>query len=133
MTHHELRDLEKARRVALWALASLHSGDPDASKPLAVLGHLDDLERIRAASPHEILDLSMVQKSVQVHRHPSGIDIVMESDIPEPWRERFSQASIGSTRLPEGPYACDWKKFLAEWEREMQHLQNHRAGQATSR
>ncbi|MNW11484.1 hypothetical protein D3C71_2089550 [compost metagenome] len=56
----------------------------------------------------------------------SGIDIVLELNIPELWRERFFQASIGSTRLVDGLYATDWKKFLAAWEAEMQHLEAHR-------
>ena len=129
MTHHELRELEKARRMALWALASLHPGDPDASAPLTVLDHLDDLERSNTAS-HRVLDLNTIRNSVPVKHHSSGIDIVAEIEILEPWRERFLQAGIGSTRLPEGPYARDWEKFLAEWEREMKHLQHHRDARA---
>lgn len=43
-----------------------------------------------------------------------------------PWRERFDQASVGSTRLVAGPYLDDLKKFVDEWEREMIHLQAHR-------
>ncbi|MEN5312547.1 hypothetical protein [Pseudomonas koreensis] len=132
MTHDELRELEKARRKTLWALASLHLGDPNASEPLAILDHLGDLEQNSTVSTLELLDLNMVRDSVPVKRHPSGIDIVLELEIPEPWRERFLQASIGSTRLPEGAYACDWEKFLAEWELEMQHLQNHRDAQTAS-
>ena len=74
--------------------------------------------------------LNEVRELVRIKLHRSRIDIVSELDIPEPWRGRFLQASIGSTRLPEGPYAHDWNKFLDEWERQMQHLQDHRAAQA---
>lgn len=130
MTSTELSELERARRKALWALASLHLGDSMALGVLAILDDLDDQERSSTAFIHEPLELNKVRRSVPVKRHHSGIDIVLELDIPEPWKERFLQASIGSTRLPEGPYACNWQKFLVEWEREMQHLQNHRAAQA---
>lgn len=61
----------------------------------------------------------------------SGIDIILEQTIPQPWRERFHQASIGSTRLIDGPYARDLDKFLVGWEAEMRHLEAHRA--ATSK
>jgi hypothetical protein len=65
-------------------------------------------------------------------RHNSGLDIILEQTIPQPWRERFLQASIGSTRVPDGPYAADWDNFLTEWEREMQHLQTHRLAKAAN-
>lgn len=60
-------------------------------------------------------------------QYNSGIDIILERDIPQPWRERFYQASIGSTRLIDGPYASDWDKFLASWEAEMRYLEQRRA------
>lgn len=132
MTHDVLRKLEGARRRALWALTSLHPGDPKASSALATLDALDDQERSHTASTCDLLEINEVRDSVPMKRHHSGIDIVLELDMPEPGRERFLRASIGSTRLPEGPYARDWKKFLDEWEREMQHLQNHRFSQAAS-
>lgn len=127
MTHDELRELETTRRKALWVLASLPPGDLTASDALAILDDLDDQKR-EDSSPTDIpLELVEVRVSVTVERHHSGIDIVLELTIPQPWRERFRQASIGSTRLPEGPYARDWEKFLIEWEAEMAHLENHRA------
>jgi hypothetical protein len=67
-----------------------------------------------------------------VMRHNSGVDIIWERDIPQPWRERFLQASIGSTRVSDGPYVADWDNFLTEWEREMRHLQTHRLAQAAN-
>lgn len=130
MTIKELSELERARRRTLWALASLHPGDSMALGVLAILDDLDDLERSSPASICNPLVLNEVRELVRIKRHRSGIDIVSELEIPEPWRERFLQASFGSTRLPEGPYAHDWNKFLDEWEREMQHLQNHRVAQA---
>lgn len=96
---------------------------------LAILDDLDGQERSSSACTHGPLKLNEVRDVVRIKSLPSGIDIVLELEIPQPWRERFLQASIGSTRLPEGPYAYDWQKFLVEWEREMQHLQNHRMAQ----
>lgn len=132
MTSEELCELERVRRRALWALASFHPGDPMALGVLAILDDLDGQERSSTAPTHSPLELNEVRDFVRIKRHPSGIDIVLELDIPEPWRARFSQASIGSTRVFEGPYARDWDRFLTEWEREMQHLQNHRAAQPAS-
>lgn len=129
MTQDELRDLERARRRALWTLAGLQPGDPRASEPIAILTHLDSQERSSATSTDTPIGLKEVRNAVQAQHHHSGIDIVLEHEIPQPWRERFLQASIGSTRLADGPYATDWDKFLDEWEREMLHLQNHRATQ----
>ncbi|QVX16681.1 hypothetical protein DB356_19260 [Pseudomonas congelans] len=125
MTSDELRALESMRRRTFWTLAKFSPGDPKASNLLTILDDLDDQEPHRASSTDKPCELNTVRDSVPMYHHQSGIDIVLEIDIPEPWRERFLQASIGATRLPEGPYARDWKKFLTEWQREMQHLHSH--------
>ena len=125
MTSDELRALESTRRRALWELASFSPGDPKASRLLIILDDLDHQECHSASFTEKPLELNAVRDSVPIKHHHSGIDIVLERDIPEPWRERFLQASIGSTRFREGPYARDWEKFLVEWELEMQHLHNH--------
>ncbi|VVQ25852.1 hypothetical protein [Pseudomonas fluorescens] len=127
MTDDELRKLESARRRALWEIARFLPSDPEAADALAILDDLDDQERNGPSPTGKQLELTEVRDSVPVLHHHSGIDIVLEMTIPQPWRERFRQASIGSTRLPEGPYARDWEKFLIEWEVEMAHLENHRA------
>ncbi|TFY91240.1 hypothetical protein DYL59_06910 [Pseudomonas kairouanensis] len=132
MTCDLLRERERTRRRVLWALASLHPGDSNASDLLAVLDDLDDQERNDTPCSDKPLEIIEVHNSVSAKRHNSGIDIILERDIPQPWRERFLQASIGSTRVTDGPYATDWDKFLTEWEREMQHLQNHRVAQAAT-
>jgi hypothetical protein len=126
-----LRERERTRRRALWALASLHPGDSNASDLLTILDGLDYQERNDTPCSDKPLELIEARNSVSVTRHNSGIDIILERTIPQPWRERFLQASIGSTRVTDGPYAIDWEKFLSEWERELQHLQNHRAGQVS--
>lgn len=129
MTCDVLRELERTRRRVLWALATLHPGDSNASDLLAILDDLDEQERNDTPCNDRLPELTEVRNSVSVMHHNSGIDIILERTIPQPWRERFHQASIGSTRLVDGPYATDWDKFLTEWEREMQHLENHRAAQ----
>ena len=126
MTCDLLRERERTRRRVLWALATFHPGDISASGLLAILDDLDDQEQNDAPCSDQPLELVEVRNSVSVMRHNSGIDIILEQTIPQPWRERFHQASIGSTRVPDGAYATDWDKFLVEWEREMQHLQDHR-------
>ena len=105
------------------------------SRRFEALSILDDLDlHVRKDSPHtdKALELNQLGDCVTVQHHHSGIDIILEQTIPQPWRERFLQASIGSTRFPDGPYATNWDKFLTEWVREMQHLQNHRVAQAAS-
>ncbi|WP_282363048.1 hypothetical protein [Pseudomonas sp. PS01297] len=133
MTHDELCQLEGARRRTLWALACLRLGDPTASDLLAILDDLDDQERNDTPSSDKPLDLIQVRNSVSVMRHNSGINIILEQTIPQPWRERFCQASVGSTRLVDGPYASGWDKFLASWEAEMRHLEQHRAARNKSK
>lgn len=132
MTCDLLREREKTRRRVLWALASLRPGDPTASELLTILNDLDDQERNDYPCSGKPLEFIEVRNSVSVMRHNSGIDIILEQTIPQPWRERFLQASIGSTRVPDGPYATDWDKFVNEWEREMQHVQNHRLAKAAN-
>lgn len=127
MTHDELRQLEGARRRTLWAVTCLRPGDPTASDLLAILDDLDHQERNGAVPPDRPLEPIEVRDSVPVGRHHSGIDIVVELSIPQPWRERFLQASKGSTRLTDRLYATDWQKFLVEWMSEMTHLEKHRA------
>ncbi len=127
MPNDEIRELEAKRRKALWMLANISPGDSKARDALSIL---DDLElHERKDSPHtdKTLEFNKVRDCVTVQHHHSGIDIILEQTIPQPWRERFNQASIGSTRLVDGPYAADWYKFLAGWETEMQHLEEHRA------
>lgn len=121
----DLRTRESVRRKALWTLSHLMPGDPRAAAILDVLDDIEDQERVDLNRSHLSLDIDAVRKAVLIERHSSGISIVREAGIPQPWRERFLQASIGSTRLIDGPYAHDWEKFLAQWQVEMQHLVAH--------
>ena len=133
MTCDLLRERERTRRRVLWALATLQPGDSNAPDLLAILNDLDDQERNDTPCSDNLLDLIEVRNSVSVMRHSSGIDIILKRTIPQPWRERFYQASIGSTRLVDGPYASGWDKFLASWEAEMRHLEQHRAARNKSK
>ncbi|PIB42679.1 hypothetical protein AOA59_20050 [Pseudomonas sp. 2822-15] len=131
MNHDELRELERTKRRSLWALANLTPGDPKAFGHLEILDRIGDQERSRTPFTDKSFDLNKVRDCVTVQHHHSGTEIILEQTIPQPWRERFNQASIGSTRLAGGPYAGDWYKFLSGWEAEMRHLEAHRA--ATSK
>ncbi|MEE3916181.1 hypothetical protein V2I80_17105 [Pseudomonas viridiflava] len=121
----DLRTLESVRRKALWTLWHLVPGDPQAAAILDVLDDIEEQERVDLNQSHPHLDIDAVRKAVLIERHSSGISIVREAGIPQPWRERFLQASIGSTRLVDGPYAHDWDKFLTQWQAEMKHLDAH--------
>lgn len=125
MADDDLRTREAVRRKALWTLSHLMPGDPKAAAILDVLEEIDDQERVDLKLSHPSLDTDAVRKAVQIERHRSSINIVDEASIPQPWRERFLQASIGSTRLIDGPYAHDWEKFLTQWQSEMLHLDAH--------
>lgn len=126
MPDDELRELEAKRRKALWMLANISLGDSKAFDALSILDDLDLQERKYSPNADKALDLNQLRDCVTLQHHNSGIDIILEQTIPQPWRERFHQASIGSTRLVDGPYAADWDKFLIGWDAEMRHLQQHR-------
>jgi len=121
----DLRTRESVRRKALWTLSHLVPGNPQAVAILNVLDDIEDQERVALNQSHPHLDIDAVRKAVLIERHSSGINIVDEASIPQPWRERFLQASIGSTRLVDGPYAHDWDKFMTQWQAEMKHLDAH--------
>lgn len=116
---------ETVRREALWTLSHLMPGDPKAVAILDVLDEIEEQERIAQNRHQPGLDIDAARKALLIERHRSSINIVNEASIPQPWRERFLQASIGSRRLVDGPYAHDWEKFLTQWQVEMQHLDAH--------
>lgn len=114
MSEEKVRARELTRRQALWKLASLKPGHPEAVPLVAILERIS-IEEHNDAVFEPALTLDIVSLSVPTRRSSSGKEIVRESDIQQPWRERFLQASSGSTRLVEGFYANDWKNFLLEW------------------
>ncbi|MBC8784358.1 MULTISPECIES: hypothetical protein [Pseudomonas] len=123
----DLTSREIARRKALWTLAHLIPGDSRADGIIEVLDEIALQEHQDASLPPPHVNFEELRGSVTVEAHPIGVSIVRESSIPQPWRERFLRASIGSTRVTEGPYATDWHSFLEHWVSEMQHLESHRA------
>lgn len=117
----DLREREKLRRKALWTLSMLQPGDPEA-KPVADV--LDGIDRRGTSDEGGSVDELDTVVMTELRAH--GLQIVREASIPQPWRERFLQASVGSTRHADGPYLHDFQKFIVMWKQEMEHLQAHR-------
>lgn len=103
-TDGNLQQRETARRKALWTLAHPSPGIPSASGVIAVLDQLDLQEGNDSSLPKPLLSIEAVRTSVPTVLHREGLYIVLEISNPQPWRERFLRASVGSTRLEEGPY-----------------------------
>ncbi|MGV8865073.1 MAG: hypothetical protein ACOH2T_28475 [Pseudomonas sp.] len=122
-----LRTRETARRKALWTLVQLQPGDKRALDVLDVLNEVEQQERSDASFFAQAHGAEDVLSLVPTEHHSSGYRIVRDASIPQPWRERFLQASVGSTRVAEGAYEHDWQKFLKAWLSEMRHLESHRA------
>jgi hypothetical protein len=122
-----LRLRETARRKALWALDSIRPGDPKALPLLDILREIEQSEQADFPLSSSLLSTQLVLALVPTEPHPIGYDIVRESSIPQPWRERFIRASIGSTHVEEGFYAHDWQSFMTRWQGEMEHVEKHRA------
>lgn len=121
---------EHKRREALWTLEFLRPGS-EAAVPL--LNELDEIDRQDLKEPlGDAYLISLNELRDAVPQTPfDSIDghsfvIVLDQHIPQPWRARFEAASVLSTRLPQGSYASDWRRFLRLWGREMEHLKAHR-------
>jgi hypothetical protein len=127
---HRLRSLEIARRRALWALADLQPGDARAEK---VLTELNEVEQgLQGGVSGDQLSAQELVDVINTKLH-NGVQLVVEDSIPEPWLQRFQAASVGSTRLAEGPYLRDFEKFVAVWQQELEHLSIHRAHRSSAR
>ncbi|MFU6873424.1 hypothetical protein ACM769_00405 [Pseudomonas aeruginosa] len=120
----QVRRLEAAKRRALWALADLRPGDARAE---ILLLELDEVDQALAEllSGDELTGQELIE-AIKIQSH-SGQRLVIEDSIPEPWRQRFAAASLGSTRLAAGPYFRDFEKFVMSWNDEIAHLDAHRA------
>ncbi|MDP9524529.1 hypothetical protein [Pseudomonas putida] len=121
---------EKARRQALWKLKGLRPGDPAAAELVATLNEVEFLDQSEPIGSGSALTIEQLRKQVPIVEL-RGFSIVQDHDIPQPWRERFGQASTGSTRLHEGSYSRDWLRFLSLWELEIAHLKQHRNGHSS--
>ncbi|PRN05313.1 hypothetical protein A0O30_08485 [Pseudomonas sp. LLC-1] len=121
---NQVRRLEIVKRRALWALADLRPGDARAE---TLLLELDEVNQALAELlPGDELTGQELTNAIEIQSH-SGQRLIIEDSIPEPWRQRFSAASVGSTRLAAGPYFRDFQKFVMSWNDEMEHLKAHRA------
>jgi hypothetical protein len=115
---------ERERREAIWQLAEKQPGDQSAP---AILERLDDLERLDREHPIIECQLSFEQLAeLPREAHPVGCWIVRDSEIPEPWKSRFALALGPAARVSEGLYLQDWIDFLDAWQREIEHLEQHR-------
>lgn len=121
---YRLRRLEIARRRALWALADLQPGDARAEKVLTELDEVD--QGLQVIVSGDQLSAQELVNVVTTKLH-NGTQLVVEDSIPEPWLQLFQAASVGSTRLAEGPYLRDFEKFVAVWHQELEHLNDHRS------
>lgn len=83
-----LREREKIRRKALWTLSDLLPGDP---KAIPVVSMLDEIARQDEADRllRDVAKLEDLRDLVVIEPRSSGLQIVREGSIPEPWRERF--------------------------------------------
>ncbi|MFK0271171.1 hypothetical protein [Pseudomonas asiatica] len=127
---HRLRGLEIARRRSLWALADLQPGDARAEMMLAKLEEID--QALQSVVGGDQLSAQELVDVVTTKLH-NGVQLVVEDSIPEPWLQRFRAASVGSTRLAEGPYLRDFEKFVEMWLQELAHLNAHRAHRSRTR
>lgn len=121
---------ENQRRRLLWTLERLRPGAEEA-KPL--LAELEDIDHQDLENPiGTACSMSIDELRERVPDTPfRGSDghlfvIVLDQHIPQPWHARFEAASALSSRLPQGSYASDWRRFLRCWTRDMQHLAAHR-------
>lgn len=115
---------ERGRRQAIWELAELRPGDRGAK---AVLERLDDLERLDREQPISVCNLSLEQLSdLPREPHSIGCWIIRDASIPEPWKSRFTVALGPAARVVEGFYWQDWMDFLLAWERDLEHVEQHR-------
>lgn len=121
-----LRQREKARREALWQLTGVRPGDPAATEILLVLDEADADDLSNPIGSGHALSVEAVCDLVPLTQIRKML-VVRDEDVPQPWAERFLQASTLSTRLVEGSYSHDWYSFLSHWVKEMDFLAHHRA------
>lgn len=131
--HTDLKTLwlrENQRRRLLWALERLRPNSEEA-KPL--LAELKDIELQDLENPiGNAYSMTVDELRERVpETELQGTDghlfvIVIDQHIPQPWHARFEAASALSSRLQQGSYAIDWRRFLRCWMRDMQHVAAHR-------
>ena len=121
---NEIWQRERERRQAIWELAELQPSDRGAK---AILERLDELEQLDREHPLSVCNLSLEQLSeLPKEPHKIGCWIVRDASIPEPWKSRFTVALGPAARVVEGAYWQDWTDFLLAWERDLEHVEQHR-------
>lgn len=121
---------ERKRRYALWDLEKLQPGSDQAIELLSILDEIERQDRDDPIGDAVAMSVDELREHVP-ETEIEGVSgshfvVVLDEHIPEPWKTRFQEASTGSTRLRQGCYARDWRRFLRLWTAEMQHLAAHR-------
>lgn len=131
--HTDLKTLwlrENQRRRLLWALERLRPNYEEAKPLLAELKDIEfqDLENpIGNAYSMTVDELRERVPETELQGSDGHLFvIVIDQHIPQPWHARFEAASALSSRLQQGSYAIDWRRFLRCWMRDMQHVAAHR-------
>jgi hypothetical protein len=121
---------ERKRRYALSDLERLQPGSDRAIQYLAILDEIEREDRDDPIGDAVAMSIEELRECVPeteiVGVSGSHFVVVLDEHIPEPWKTRFEEASTGSTRLCQGCYARDWRRFLRLWAVEMQNLAAHR-------
>ncbi|MFI8376143.1 hypothetical protein ACIGCH_18960 [Pseudomonas helleri] len=120
-----LYDRERERRDAIWRLELIDPGSKSAEPFLELLSAISDADETDPIGVARALSIDEVVAMVPITYEPGSIDYVGYDDIPEPWCERFLQASAGSTATIRGGYASDWEKFVRLWTAEMEMIKKH--------
>lgn len=120
-----LHDRERDRRDAIWRLELIQPGSKAAEPFLELLSAIRDADETDPIGEAFAMGIDEVFEIVPVTSVPGWIDYIACDDIPEPWCERFSQASTGSTATIRGSYAYDWEKFVRYWKVEMEMIRKH--------
>lgn len=120
-----LHDRERNRRDAIWRLEAMAPGSKTAKPFLETLAAIAEEDESDPIGEAFAMGIDEVFEIVPVTSVPGWIDYIACDDIPEPWSERFSQASTGSTATIRGSYAYDWEKFVRYWKVEMEMIRKH--------
>lgn len=103
----DLKAREQARRRGLWG-----SKTEESAALLDLIKRLDSENPIGRAAGWSV-------NQVRDRVSPAQERHVKPEEIPEPWRERFLQASRGSTISADGHPIDDWHYFLQLWDKEI--------------
>lgn len=114
----------------MWDLEKLQPGSDRAIQYLEIIDETERQDRDDPIGDAVAMTVDELRECVP-ETEIEGVSgshfvVVLDEHIPEPWKTRAEEASTGSTRLRQGSYAIDWRRFLRLWTAEMQHLAAHR-------